>query len=119
MPKAFSSILKRDTGSRSVENAQVRISYKLDERLKYYEVSRRQELQVSRDRSKRIDLSIYLGFIHVKHVFIKRVQVGKDQEKAQSEKDSHSKALQTKKTRQCINFYLNQSILTFSKTCAF
>ena len=29
MPKAFSSILKRDTGSRSVEKAQVRISYKL------------------------------------------------------------------------------------------
>ena len=36
MPKAFSSILKRD---RSVEKAQVRISYKLNERLKYYEVT--------------------------------------------------------------------------------
>ena len=36
MPKAFSSILKRD---RSVEKAQVRISYKLNERLKYYKVT--------------------------------------------------------------------------------
>ena len=34
MPKAFSSIRER-----GVKNVQVRISYKLNERLKYYEVT--------------------------------------------------------------------------------
>ena len=55
---------KRD--SRSVEKAQVRISYKLNERLKYYEVTFRcihggKNFQVSRDRSERTKGSIYLS----------------------------------------------------------
>ena len=49
---------KRD---RSVEKAQVRVSYKLNERLNIQVYSWRQELQVSRDRSERIYLSIYLS----------------------------------------------------------
>ena len=54
---------------RSVEKAQVRVSYKLNERLNIQVYSRRQELQVSRDRSERIclsvNLSIYLSIYHM------------------------------------------------------
>ena len=38
--------------------------------------------------------------VHVVHVMQKKVQVGKDQEKAQSEKDSHSKNRGGKNTNQ-------------------
>ena len=62
---------------RGVEKAQVRISYKLNERLKIlwlhsgvFTAAR----TVSRGRSERIYLSIYL-WLHVKRVFIKALQI--------------------------------------------
>ena len=41
----------------------------------------------------------------------KNVQVGKDQEKAQSEKDSHSKNRDGKKTKLTIRFLYHENIL--------
>ena len=54
---------------------------------------------------------------HIKHLFIsdtaqKKVQVGKDQEKAQSEKDSHSKNRGGKKPNQQSGTY---TMKTFRK----
>ena len=75
MPKASSSILKRDTDSKSEEKAQVRISYKLNERLKYYEVTFSCIHGGKNFKSRGIwvrESICLLGFIHV---FIKTLQI--------------------------------------------
>ena len=43
-------------------------------------------------------------------VYVKKVQVGKDQEKAQSEKDSHSKNRGGKKTKPTIRYLYHENI---------
>ena len=42
--------------------------------------------------------------------FVKKVQVGKDQEKAQSAKDSHSKIRGGKKTKLTIRYLYHENI---------
>ena len=44
------------------------------------------------------------------HKIKKKVQVGKDQEKAQSEKDSHSKSRGGKKTKPTIRYLHHENI---------
>ena len=69
MPKAFSSMLKRD---RSVEKATMRILYKLNERLKYYDEVTFRCIHGGKNFKSRgtgeresIYLSIYLPFSHL------------------------------------------------------
>ena len=49
------------------------------------------------------------GVKNFKHAGFKRVQVGKDQEKAQSEKDSHSKIRGGKKTKLTIRYLYHET----------
>ena len=46
----------------------------------------------------------------IRQVLCKKVQVGKDQEKAQSEKDSHSKKPRWEKTKLTIRYLYHENI---------
>ena len=46
----------------------------------------------------------------IKYLYHEKVQVGKDQEKAQSEKDSHSKNRGGKKTKVTIRYLYHKNI---------
>ena len=73
--------------------------------------SNTKHIQLKDDRPKRSAFSNH-GFVVIGICQIKKVQVGKDQEKAQSEKDSHSKNQGGKKPNQQSGTY---TMKTFRK----